>query len=255
MQKCCESVVKKLLSAGFASLALSMQAQVAEPLLTKTARVFAPSDTGLEFDYATAIGGRTNAQVIPEITLEAGLFSRLEALVRFPLLRVVSRQESVIGGGQLAIGARYRLPAPGTNSLAISLQAMVEAPTGDSRLVGNATQIMPGVMADWRPGRGIAVYSNFIFDRLLGGSVPRFTLAEFQDAVTVRTSRRIVAVFEIAGSTNLLTGRTQIAALPEVVFRAGRHFEWKAGFQKGLNAVTEAYGLRAQVAWFRGRRE
>ena len=232
-----------------------MQAQVMEPLLAKTARVFARGDAGLEFDYASGIGGKTNAQVIPETTLEAGLYSRLEVLVRFPLLRVVSRQESVIGGGQVALGARYRLPGPGTRKFVISLQTILEAPTGDSRLVGNATQIMPAVMADWRPGRVIAVYSNAAVDRPVGGSGPRFTLFEFQDAVTVRTSRRIAAALEVAGSTNVPSGRTQAAALPEVLVRLGRHFELKAGFQRGLNRATNANGVRAQVAWFRGRRE
>jgi hypothetical protein len=142
-------VLRRLLVAA-AIARLVADAQVAEPILTKTAIPFAPGSGALKLDYAGGIGqSRGTSQVIPEGNLEAGVAPGLEVLIRFPLLRVQAIPEgpAVIGGGQLAIGARYLLAGSAERTNAISVQAIIEAPTGDSQLVGNATQVMPGGLA------------------------------------------------------------------------------------------------------------
>ncbi len=81
--------------------------------------------------------GGGNSQVKPEGTLEVGLSEGWEVLALFPLLRVnlQPQHDTVIGGGQLAIGVRYLLTGGADRSYAVSVQATVEAPTGDTRLV------------------------------------------------------------------------------------------------------------------------
>jgi hypothetical protein len=241
-----------------AAAGFPMLAQVEEPILTKSAIPFGVGAGSVKFDYAGGIG-RTggNSQIVPEATLEIGIRDGLEVLARFPLLRVNLKPQdtTVIGGGQLATGARYLVAGGADRAYAVSVQAIVEAPTGDTRLVGNATQVMPEVLADWRPLSQVVIHSNLNFDRSVGGGSPKAAFLEYSNAVAWRAATHLVPAFELVGSTNTITSRTQLIALPEIILRAGSHLECKAGLQLGLNAATPALGLRAQLAWSWGPRQ
>jgi hypothetical protein len=237
---------------------LRVDAQIAEPILTKTTIPFAQGAGTLKLDYAGGIGqSGGGSQVIPEATLETGVLRGLEILVRFPLLRVRAIPEGpvVIGGGQLAMGARYLFAGSAERSYAISVQAIVEAPTGDTQLVGNATQVMPGVLADWHPASRIVIHSNIAFDRSIGGTGQRAAFFEYANALAWTATDHFLPVFEFAGSTNAITGRTQLAGQPEAIVLIGQHLELKGGLQLGLNSKTSRLGLRTQVAWFWGKRK
>ena len=236
--------------------AAALRAQTAEPILTRLALPFAPGAGGIKLEYAGGIGSSGgSSQVIPEATLEAGIVNGWEILLRLPLLRVrFSADSTAIGGGQLAFGARRLLTGGARRSYAVSLQAVVETPTGDRRLVGDATQVMPALLADWQPVRKLVVHSNLTFDRSVGGTRPAAFL-ESQNAVVWRPGGRVVPVFELVSSTNTLQLRTQAIAQPELIVRAGAHLEWKAGLQLGLNSATPSVGLRLQLAILWGRRE
>jgi hypothetical protein len=237
---------------------LPIHAQIAEPILTKTPIPFVSGAGSVKLDYAGGIGrAGGNSQVIPQVIVEVGIYQRLEVLARFPLLRVTlqSPDSSVIGGGQLAMGARYLLAGGAERGYAVSVQAVVETPTGDTRLVGNATQVMPSVLANWHPVKKIAIYSNLTFDRSIGGGTPKAAFVEYQNAVAWRATSHVVPLFEIAGSTNTITGTTQLVAQPGMNIRTGPHLEWKAGIQRGLNPRTARTGLRTQIAWFWGKRK
>jgi hypothetical protein len=236
---------------------VSIHAQVAEPILTKSAIPFGAGAGSVKIDYAGGIGqAGGSSQVIAEGTLEMGLRDGLEVLARFPLLRVNMKPQhnTVIGGGQLALGARYLLTGGADRPYGVSIQAIVEVPTGDTRLVGNATQVMPTVLGYWRPLRQVFVYSSLGFDRSIGGAGPSAAFLEYQSAVTWRATIHFVPTFEFVGSTNAVVGRTQLVAVPEVILRAGPHLEWKAGLQLGLNAETPELGLRVQLGWSWGKR-
>jgi hypothetical protein len=236
----------------------SLQAQVAEPILTKSAIPFGTGAGGVKLDYAGGIGPEGgSSQVIPEGTLEVGVRDGLEMLARFPLLRVNlgALHDTVVGGGQLAMGARYLLTGGADRPYGLAVQGIVEAPTGDSRLVGNATQVMPTLLWYWRPIGQVFVYSNLTFDRSIGGTGPSVAFLEYQTAITWRATRHFVPAFEFVGSTNTIAGRTQLAGLPEVIFRAGPNLELKAGLQLGLNARTPELGMRVQLDWFWGKRQ
>jgi hypothetical protein len=249
-------MLRRLLIAA-AIMRLAVDAQVAEPILTKAAVPFAPGSSGLKLDYAGWIGqSGGGSQVIPETTLEAGVLRGLEILVRFPLLRVQAAPEgpAVIGGGQLAVGARYLLAGGAERSYAITVQAIVEAPTGDTRIVGNATQVMPGVLADWHPASRIVVHSNLTFDRSIGGG-PKAAFIQYANALAWIEWEHFLPVFEFVGSTNAITGRTQLVGQPELIVPIRQHLELKGGLQIGLNSKTSRLGLRTQVAWFWGKRK
>jgi hypothetical protein len=237
---------------------IPISAQMAEPILAKTAIPFAQGAGAVKLDFAGGIGpSGGGSQIIPEATIEVGIGKGLEALARFPLLRVTPRLggPAVIGGGQLAVGARYLLAGGAERVYAIALQAIVETPTGDTRLVGNATQVMPAVFADWRPAHPIVVYSDLLFDRSIGGTGPGAGFFGYGGAVAWLATAHWVPALEFAGSTNTLTGRTQLVGLPEIIVRVGTHWELKTGLTFGLNPQTPRLGLRAQVDWFWGTRK
>ena len=241
-----------------AMMCLPISAQLAEPILTKTAIPFVVGAGSVKLEYTGGIG-RTEAgsQAIPEATLETGVVSGLEFLARFPLLRVTSWSggPTVVGGGQLAIGARYLLAGGVERSYAISVQTIVEAPTGDTQLVGNATQVMGGVLLDWRPTSRIVTHSNIVFNRSVGGTLRQSAFLEYSNAVVWTAAGHFLPVFELVGSSNTITGRTQLIGQPELIVPIGRHFELKAGLSLGLNSETPHIGLRTQVAWFWGTRK
>jgi hypothetical protein len=238
--------------------ALHLRAQVEEPILAKSAIPFGPGAGSMKIDYAGGIGqGGGNSQVIPEVTLELGIAAPLEVLARFPLLRVnvPSQHDTVIGGGQLAIGARYLLIGDAARRYAVSVQVIAEVPTGDTLLVGNATQVMPTILGRWRLASRLVAYSNLTFDHSIGGFGPSPDFLEYANAIAWKAAVHFVPAFEVVGSTSLHTGRTEMVALPEMIFRAGTHLEAKAGLQVGLNAETPDFGLRAQFAWSWGKRK
>jgi hypothetical protein len=243
--------------AALTLITLPAAGQIEEPILTKSALVFVPASGSVKLDYAgSLIHAGATSQIIPEFTVQAGIFQRVEGILRFPLLRVEpGNGATVIGGGQLAAGAKFLLMGdPGTNA-AISVQGVVEAPTGDSRLVGDATQVMPEILADWRLTRHIVSYTNVSWDLSLGGTGKRVSLITYESALALATRLHLEPVLEFAGSTNSSTGRILAVVEPDLLFRKRAHFELKLGVPAGLNSNSPALGLHAQLAIFWGKTE
>ena len=95
----------------------------------------------------------------------------------------------------------------GTPSIWHCNPGIVEAPTGDSRLVGNATQVMPTLLWYWRPISQVFVYSNLTFDRSIEGTGPVVAFLEYHAAITWRATSHLVPAFEFVASTNTIAGR------------------------------------------------
>ena len=251
-------MTQKLLAALAIILgAWALDAQIAEPILTKSAVPFAPGAGGIKLDYAGGLGPSGGpTQIIPEATLEQGISNGLEFVLRFPLLRLSEANGStIIGGGQLAFGARQLLVGAPSAPFAVSLQAILETPTGNTRIVGDAAQVMPTLLADWRPLRRVAAHTNVTFDRSFASRVSRASFLEYATAFAWDRSARWIPVLEFVGSTNTFNMRTQAVTQPEVILRVGTHLESKAGLQLGLTSNTPSVGIRIQFAAFWGKRD
>jgi hypothetical protein len=240
--------------AALTLITLPASCQIEEPILTKSALAFGAASGSLKLDYAgSLVQTGTTSQIIPEFTLQAGVSQRVEGILRFPLLRVEPENgAAVIGGGQLAAGAKYLLMGGPGAKAAISIQGVVEAPTGDSRLVGDATQVMPEILADWHLTRHIVSYTNVSWDISLGGTGKRVSLITYESALALANRLRLTPVLEFAGSTNTSTGRTLAVMEPDLLFRKGAHFELKLGVPAGLNSKSPTLGIHAQLAMFWG---
>jgi hypothetical protein len=238
--------------------ASAVRAQIAEPIQTNSAVPFEPGSGGVKLDFASGIGrGGGTSQTLPEGALQVGLLKGLEALVRFPLLRIrtPSAELAVVGGGHLAVGARYLLSGGAERRYAISSEVIVETPTGDTRLDGNATEVTSSLLAEWHPRRQLVIHSNLRFEHSFGGTGTRTAFLEYASALAWLAARHVVPALEFVGSTDTISGRTELIVQPELIFRAGPHWELKAGLQRGLNDRTPPFGVRAQVAWFWGARQ
>jgi hypothetical protein len=234
-----------------------LRAQVAEPILTKSAAPLEAGAGAIKLEYAGGLGPSGGpTQAIPEATVEEGILSGLELLQRFPLIRLTLPSGStILGGGQLAVGARRLLAGGAARAYAISLQGVVEAPTGNTRVVGDATQVMPTVLADYRLPGNLAAHANLTYDRSVGRGLSKASFLEYQTALVWRPGARFTPVFEFVGSTDTFRGRTQMITQPEIILRLGRHLEWKAGLQLGLVPTTPPVGIRIQLAAFLGKRD
>lgn len=246
--------LKVVCIANLAFISLPAFSQIEEPILTKSAQVFAPASGSLKLDYAGSIvHTAASSEILPEFTLQEGVANRLEAILRFPLLRFKPENGSaVIAGGQLAMGAKYLLLGGPDGKATISVQGVVEAPTGDSRLVGNATQVQSAIFADWRLSKHLIAYTNLAWDSLLGGTAPHMSFIGYDATVALASRRRLIPALEFAGSTNTGNRRTQGVIEPDLLFRKGAHLEIKLGIAAGVNSISPTLGIHAQLAIFWG---
>ncbi len=232
-------------------LSLAVQAHHLEPISTEYALPFAPKAGAWEITYEFEREGRgANEQALPEVELEIGLFPRLQFNLGFPLLRVKEGpgEPAPVVGGRLEAGARYLLFGGAQRRYAVSLQAGVEAPTGSSAIVGDATEIGAAIHVDRSFGRRARLHSNLGWITSIGGSERPERLFRYSHALVWMPAQRWNPALEILGETETRTGETRLALQPELIFWANRHWEIKVGVPIGLTSTTPDVGVRAQVA-------
>jgi hypothetical protein len=232
-------------------LSLAVQAHHLEPISTEYALPFAPKAGTWEITYEFEREGRgANEQALPEVELEIGLFPRLQFNLGFPLLR---RKEgpgepAPVVGGRVEAGVRYLLFGGAQRRYAVSLQGGVEAPTGSSAIVGDATEIGAAIHIDRSLGRRARLHSNLGWITSIGGSERPERFFRYSHALVWMPARRWNPALEILGETETRTGETRLALQPEMIFWANRHWEIKVGVPIGLTSTTPDVGVRAQVA-------
>lgn len=223
----------------------------AEPISTEFAQPFEPKagDFTLLYGYLRHPNGG-NDQALPELELELGVAPRLQLNVGFPILR--SREDaaapSLTGGGKLELGARYLLLGGKSNSYSLSFQGTVEAPTGNRRLVGDATELSGGIFLDRTLTDRVIFHSNTIWGTTVGGSEEPERFLEYNNAVVWFATFHWIPVLEVLGRTDTATGRTELAIQPEVIYHANPHLELKLGLPVGLTHSAPNIGVRAEAA-------
>ena len=210
----------------------------------------------LKLDFFSAVNpaAQISSQTVPESSLEIGLGRGFETVLQWPLLRVSKPDgSSVLAAGQFSIALRYLLAGSSTARYAIAIAGRVEVPSGDSRIAGNETQLMPTILAEFRPTRNLLLRSNLAWNTTVAGTSGRFAFLEYSNAAVWLASRYWMPVLEVVGSTNTVRGDTQMIVQPELIVAPTRHLELKLGFSLGAVA-TERYSIRSQLAWFWGKR-
>jgi hypothetical protein len=231
-------------------------AQFNEPILTRTALPNPAGTVSLKFDFVTPIGQTTgvSSQAIPVSRLDVGLGRGFETVFQLPLLRVSEADgSSVLAGGQFSVALRYLLAGSPTAKYAISVSGRLEVATGNSTVVGNSTQLMPMMLAEWHAVPRLLLRSNIAWNTTVGGTLGKIAYFEHANAVVWLASRHFMPVFEVVGGTNTLTGNTQLVVQPEVIVARSQHLELKTGLAIAL-VPTPRYAIQSQVAWFWGKR-
>ncbi len=235
---------------------LPAAAQVTEPILTWSAVPNPAGTVSVKLDFVSGLDQTgVSAQAIPESRLEVGLGRGFEAVLQMPLLRISEPNgSSVLAGGQFSAALRYLVAGSATGKYAISIAGRVEVPTGDSQIVGNQYQLMPMLLAEWQVAPRLLFRSNLAWNTTVSGTTARFANFEQAHALVWRYSRYLSPVFEVVGSTNTLTGDTQVLVQPEVIVAPARNLELKSGIWVAMIPVPH-YGIRSQIAWFWGKRQ
>jgi hypothetical protein len=249
-----------LLSIAVALLLIGPSSALAhrgEPISTEFALPFAPG-TGnwkIQYEYERE-GPGASEMAIPETELELGIFPRLQVNVGFPLLREDEGpgEESEVFGGKLELGARYLLFGGEGRPFAVSLQGEVEAPTGSSRHVGDATEVGAGIFTDRYLGQKFRLHSNLFWKTTVHGSREVERTFQYDHALVWFAAPRWAPVVELNGRTDTATGETKLSVQPEVIFFAGHHVELKAGLPVGLTSTTPDIGVRFELALIWGER-
>jgi hypothetical protein len=231
-------------------------AQFAEPILSRSALPNPAGTVSLKLEFVSPVNpaARINSQAVPESFLEIGLGRGFETVLQWPLLRVSEPiGSSVLAAGQFSVGLRYLFAGSFTARYAIAIAGRVEVPSGDSRIVGNETQLMPGVLAEWHATPNLLLRSNLAWNTTVTGTTGRFAFLEYSNAAVWLASRHWIPMIESVGSTNTVRGGTQVIVQPELIVAPSRHLELKLGLSLGAVA-TERYTIRSQLAWFWGKR-
>ncbi len=231
-------------------------AQSVEPILTWNA---VPNPAGVvsaKFDFVSPLGetSGTSTQALPITRLEVGLGHGFETVFQLPLLRASEPGgSSVLGGGQFSVAMRYLFFGSQSSRFAMSIAGRLEVPSGDSTLVGNATQLMPMLLSEWRMTPELSFRSTIAWNTTVGATNTRFANFQHSHAVVWAMDRFFSPVFEVAGSTSTLTGNSQLVVQPEVIVIPTKRFELKSGLSVTL-VPTPRYGIRSQLAIFWGKR-
>ena len=231
-------------------------AQSAEPILTWNAVPNPAGVVSVKFDFVSPLGdnGGTSTQAIPVSRLETGLGHGLETVFEVPLLRVSERDgSSVLAGGQFSVALRYLLVGSQSSRFATSIAGRIEVPSGDSALVGNATQLMPMLLSEWRMSSALSFRSNIGWSSTVGATNERLAVFQHSHAVVWSLNRFVLPVFEVAGSTSTVNGSSQLVVQPEQIVVATKHIELKTALSLTL-VPTPRYGVRSQLAWIWGKR-
>lgn len=238
------------LIAGLGMVSLShLAAQFAEPIITRTAIPEPLGDTSLQLMFVSPLV-QGSSQALPQARLDIGLGGGFQATLQEPLLRVSEPNgRSVFAAGQFSVALQYLLAGSASARYAISVATRVEVPSGDSKIVGNETQIMPIVLVQWRANRALLFRSATSWDRTVG-TTGRLSFIEYDNALSWMNRSGLVPTIEIAGSTETFHRYTQSVIQPEVIFARIPDIELKFGISFGLVPTTSST-IRAELVWFR----
>ncbi len=232
-------------------VAAPLAAHQAEPISTEFALPFEPKVGNFKIGYEyEREGPGASQQSIPEVELELGILPRWQVNVGFPVFRIKEsrNQPAQVGGGKLELGTRYLLFGGETRSYAISFQGTIEAPTGNRRIVGDGTGLSGGLFLDRFIKDRVVLHSNLSWGITVGGSQERERAFEYHHALVWFATFHWIPVFELLGRTNTVTGRTELAAQPEMIYHAMPHVELKFGMPAGLTSTPPRIGARMQIA-------
>jgi hypothetical protein len=240
---------------GFLLAVLPARAHRLEPISTEFARPFAPGTGSLQVNYEYEHRTDFRTHLIPAAEFEIGLFPRAQMSVEMPLIwQKEIGQPGTLGGGHIEFGFRYLLAGGSGKSWAVSLNPFVEAPTGNRRIAGDATEVGAALYVDREFGERLLFHGNYGWGSTIGGSEKPERTFHYSSALVWPASHRWNPTLELLGEIDTATGRTELLVQPEMIYYVGPHWEIKAALPLGTTNASPRVGMRFQVSWIFGGR-
>lgn len=235
-------------------VACRAEAHRLEPINTEFASPFDPGTGNVQigYEYLRTANFFTRQQV-PVLQLEYGFAPRFQFAVEFPVLRNHFRGEPAqTGAGNTEFSLRYLLAGGQEYSYALSINAVVEAPTGDRAVAEHAVTV--GGRLHFDKSFGESLFAHFNVGYLT--SVSRFDekekSLEYSAALVWAATLRWNPGFEVVGRKQL-GGESNLGLIPELIYYVGPHMEVKFGLPVGVTSTTPDIGFQAQVAIIFGK--
>ena len=225
------------------------QAHRLEPINTEFASPFEPGTGNVQigYQYFRTAGFFTQHQ-IPLLQLEYGFAPRFQFTVEFPVLRnKFAAEPAHTGAGNLEFGVRYLLAGGLEESYALSVNAIVEAPSGEAAVAERATTVGGRLHLDKSFGEAIFTHFNFGYRTSVNRFVEKEKSIEYSGAVIWAATLRWNLGVELVGKKQL-NGSSDVALVPEVIYYVGPHMELKFGLPLGLTSSTPGVGVQVQIA-------
>lgn len=248
-------VLSGLVLVGFLFLATPpAAAHRLEPINTEFASPFDPGTGNVQIGYQYFRSGSFfNQQQIPFLQLEYGFAPRFQFAVEFPVLRNKQRdQPARTGAGNLEFALRYLLAGGLQESYALSINAIVEAPSGDAAVAERATTVGGRIHLDKSFGESLFTHFNLGYRTSVNRFVEKEKSLEYSGALVWAATLHWNPGVEVVGKKQL-GGASDVAVVPEVVYYAGPHLELKFGLPVGLTSSSPDFGAQAQIAIIFGK--
>lgn len=231
------------------SLVPAAAAHRLEPINTEFASPFEPGTGNVQIGYQYfRTAGFFTEQQIPLLQLEYGFAPRFQFTVGFPVLRnKFTGEPARTGAGNFEFSLRYLLAGGLEQSYALSVNAIVEAPSGDAAVAERATAVGGRIHFDKSFGEAVFTHFNFGYRTSVNRFVEKEKSIEYSGALVWAATLRWNPGMELVGKKQL-GGSSEVALVPELIYYVGPHLELKFGLPVGLTSSTPGFGIQAQIA-------
>ena len=218
-----------------------------EPINTEFAAPFALRAGNLQFGFQYFRDG-VNYDAVP-LTFEYGIAPRMQFSIEAPLTRLDSVTNTYVRPGNIELGYRYLLAGANERKFALSVNPVLTVPSGDKRVSERAWEGGLFVHLDTHFWENFWTHTNLGYETPFSGFEAKTRDFVYRFAAMYEARHWVQPVLEVIGDHEYLTGRSQTAIVPEVIFAPNHHWELKAGVPLGLTHDTPHVGLQFQVTW------
>ena len=229
------------------ALAIAAFAHDSEPINTEFAAPFQVKagniQTGFEYFWNTGVH-----DLVP-LTLEYGFANRQQFSIELPALCAHRPGETLVRPGNIGLGYRYLLAGGMERKFAVSLNPSLEIPSGDKTVVERAWGVGGAVHLDTHLAERFFTHTNIGYETPVANFVEKDKNFFYKFAAMYEATEEFQPVLEFVGQHSFHSGETQAALVPEGIWKAGEHWELKAGIPVGLTSSTPDVGVQMQVTW------
>jgi hypothetical protein len=218
-----------------------------EPINTEFAAPFARGSGNLQFGFEYF--WNTDLHDTVPLAFEYGFASRQQLSIELPVLCAHEPGRTLFRPGNIELQYRYLVAGGAERKFALSLNPSLGVPSGDKRLAERAWEVGGAIHLDTHLHDRWFTHMNIGYETPVAGFEEKEENFFYKVAAMYEASERVQPVVEFVGEHDFHSGETRAALVPEAIWRAGEHWELKAGVPLGLTSSTPDVGVQVQVTW------